>query len=38
MRLLIVDDAPDGAPLLKLAFQMNGSAVDAASCGEDALK
>src|SRR5687768_1268558 len=37
MRLLVVDDAPDIATLLKLAFQMDGYAVDTALSGEAAL-
>jgi DNA-binding response OmpR family regulator len=38
MRLLVVDDAPDIATLLKLAFQMDGYAVDTALSGEQALE
>src|SRR5262249_23724245 len=38
MRLLVVDDAPDIATLLKLAFQIGGYAVDTALSGEDALE
>jgi DNA-binding response OmpR family regulator len=38
MRLLIVDDAPDIATLLKLAFQLGGYAVDTALTGEQALE
>jgi two-component system, OmpR family, response regulator len=38
MRLLVVDDAPDIATLLKLAFQIDGYAVDTALCGADALE
>ncbi len=37
MRLLVVDDAPDIATLLKLAFQIDGYAVDTALSGEAAL-
>ncbi len=36
MRLLVVDDAPDIATLLKLAFQMDGYAVDTALSGGEA--
>lgn len=38
MRLLVVDDAPDIATLLKLAFQMDGYAVDTALSGGQALE
>jgi DNA-binding response OmpR family regulator len=38
MRLLVVDDAPDIATLLKLAFQLGGYAVDTALSGEQALE
>src|SRR5436853_42402 len=38
MRLLVVDDAPDIATLLKLAFQLGGYAVDTALTGEQALE
>lgn len=38
MRLLVVDDAPDIATLLKLAFQMDGYALDTALSGEQALE
>jgi DNA-binding response OmpR family regulator len=38
MRLLVVDDAPDIATLLKLAFQLGGYAVDTALSGEHALE
>jgi len=38
MRLLVVDDALDIATLLKLAFQMDGYAVDTALSGEHALE
>jgi DNA-binding response OmpR family regulator len=38
MRLLVVDDAPDIATLLKLAFQIDGYAVDTALSGEHALE
>jgi DNA-binding response OmpR family regulator len=38
MRLLVVDDAPDIATLLKLAFQLDGYAVDTALAGEQALE
>lgn len=38
MRLLVVDDAPDIASLLKLAFQMDGYAVDAVLSGSEALE
>jgi DNA-binding response OmpR family regulator len=38
MRLLVVDDAPDIATLLKVAFQIDGYAVDTALSGEDALE
>lgn len=38
MRLLVVDDVPNSATLLKLAFQMNGYAADTASSGGDALE
>jgi DNA-binding response OmpR family regulator len=37
MRLLIIEDAPDIASLLKLAFQMDGYAVDAALSAEEGL-
>lgn len=36
MRLLVIDDAPDIATLLKLAFQIDGYAVDTALSGEEA--
>ena len=35
MRLLVVDDAPDIVTLLKVAFQLDGYAVDTALSGED---
>jgi two-component system, OmpR family, response regulator len=38
MRLLVVDDAPDIATLLKLAFQLDGYAVDTALAGAPALE
>ena len=38
MRLLVVDDAPDIATLLKLAFQLDGYAVDTTPTGADALE
>jgi DNA-binding response OmpR family regulator len=38
MRLLVVDDAPDIATLLKLAFQIGGYAVDTAPSGEQGLE
>lgn len=38
MRLLVVDDAADIATLLKLAFQMDGYAVDTALSGAQALE
>jgi DNA-binding response OmpR family regulator len=38
MRLLVVDDAPDIATLLKLAFHMDGYAVDTALSGDAALE
>jgi DNA-binding response OmpR family regulator len=38
VRLLIVDDAPDILALLKLAFQLDGYAVDAASSAAEALE
>jgi DNA-binding response OmpR family regulator len=38
MRLLVVDDAPDIATLLLLAFHLDGYAVDAAASGEQALE
>jgi DNA-binding response OmpR family regulator len=38
MRLLVVDDAPDIVTLLKLAFQLDGYAVDTALTGADALE
>lgn len=38
MRLLVVDDAPDIATLLKLAFQIDGYAVDAVLSAADALE
>ncbi len=38
MRLLVADDAPDIAALLKLAFQLDGYAVDTALSGEAALE
>jgi DNA-binding response OmpR family regulator len=37
MRLLVIEDAPDIASLLKLAFQMDGYAVDAALSAEEGL-
>jgi two-component system, OmpR family, response regulator len=38
MRLLVVDDAPDIATLLLLAFHVDGYAVDTAATGEQALE
>jgi DNA-binding response OmpR family regulator len=38
MRLLVIDDSPDIATLLKLAFQLGGYAVDTALSGELALE
>jgi two-component system OmpR family response regulator len=38
MRLLVVDDAPDIATLLMLAFHVDGYAVDTAASGEQALE
>jgi two-component system, OmpR family, response regulator len=38
MRLLVVDDSPDIATLLLLAFHMDGYAVDTAAGGEQALE
>jgi DNA-binding response OmpR family regulator len=38
MRLLVVDDAPDIATLLLLAFHVDGYAVDTAASGEQALE
>src|SRR5262245_28927745 len=38
MRLLVIDDAPDIATLLLLAFHMDGYAVDTAASGEQALE
>jgi DNA-binding response OmpR family regulator len=38
MRLLVADDAPDIATLLKLAFELDGYAVDTAPTGADALE
>jgi DNA-binding response OmpR family regulator len=38
MRLLVVDDAPDIATLLKLAFQLDGYAVDTALAGAPGLE
>lgn len=38
MRLLVIDDALDIATLLKLAFQLDGYAVDTALSGEQALE
>jgi DNA-binding response OmpR family regulator len=38
MRLLVVDDAPDIATLLLLAFHIDGYAVDTAATGEQALE